>query len=107
MNKIFNQDQLNGMLRIAVPAVCAWLAARGFDWFSDQAVQANIVMVLVALAALAWSWFEHSNAAKLQKAAKLDPAIEIKVPAKLVADDPGVASVVDSRQTPNVVEIKK
>jgi hypothetical protein len=65
-------------------------------------VAANIVTLLVAVAALVWSYFEHSSAAKLKKVAALDPGVQVTVPQSLIAVDPGVAKVVDDPHVPNV-----
>jgi hypothetical protein len=104
-----NTDQLNGILRIAVPAICAWLASKGVAWFGLPEVQTQIVTIVVAIVALVWSWFTHSNAAKLKKVAALDPGVQVTVPQSLIASDPGIARVVDDPAVPNVdiIDIKR
>jgi hypothetical protein len=97
-----NQDQIGGIARIIVPAVCTWLAAKGMSWFGDEGVAAQITVIVIAVAALVWSYFSHTNAAKLRAAAAIDPALTISVPEHVVTDDLGVARLVHDPQTPNV-----
>lgn len=98
-----NQDQVAGILRIVVPAVCTWLAAKGFSAFGDAGVVAQITAVAVALAAIAWSFLRHTDAAKLEAAANVDPQVEVKVPQSLVNTNLQIANLVDNASVPNVV----
>jgi hypothetical protein len=97
-----NQDQISGIIRILVPAVCTWLAAKGFNWFGDEGVQAQVAVVIVGVASLVWSYFSHTDSARLRSAAAVDPSIRIAVPEHVVAVNPEVAKVVHDETVPNV-----
>ncbi len=97
-----NQDQISGIVRIVVPMVCTWLAAKGFSWFGDEGVPAQVAVVVVGIASLVWSFFSHTDSARLRAAAEVDPAISIAVPEHVVANNPEVARVVHDDSVPNV-----
>jgi hypothetical protein len=101
-----NQDQISGMVRIIVPAVCAWLAAKGFSWFGDEGVPAQIAVVVVGIASLVWSYFSHSDSSRLRSAAAIDPQIKISVPEYVIANNPEVARVVHDDDVQNVTEAR-
>jgi hypothetical protein len=100
-----NQDQISGILRVVVPALCTWFAAKGLSWFGDEGVQAQLAAVVVGIAALVWSYFSHTNANKLRAAAAINPDIKIDVPTHVVTADPSLAKVVDDDKVRNVNEI--
>lgn len=97
-----NQDQISGIVRIIIPMVCTWLAAKGFNWFGDEGVPAQIAVVVVGIASLVWSYFSHTDSARLRAAAEVDPGIRIAVPEHVVAVNPEVARVVYDEGVPNV-----
>jgi hypothetical protein len=97
-----NTDQMTGLVRILVPALCAWLAAKGFDWFGDEGVVAQIGAVVVGIAALVWSYFRHTNASNLKAAAQIDPTIKIEVPNHIADSDPAIAKLVDTSPIHNI-----
>lgn len=99
-----NQDQIAGIIRIVVPAVCTWLAAKGFSAFGDAGVIGQISAAAVALAAIAWSILRHTDASKLKAAADVSPGVEVKVPPSLIESDKHVAGLV---RDPTVNVVKK
>ena len=98
-----NWDQLSGIVRVVVPAICTWLAAKGFSWLGDEGVEAEIGAVVVGVIAIVWSYLHHSEANKLKAAAKIDPTIRIEVPNHIVNSSPAIAQLVDSSSIHNVV----
>lgn len=97
-----NTEQINGIIRIAVPVVCAWLAAHWLPRLGDASVVAQITAAVIGVAAAVWSYFSHTDAAVLKQAAKIDKDIIIRVPEKVIAKDHRVASVVGDSKLPNV-----
>lgn len=101
-----NQDQFAGMVRVVVPVGCAWLAAKGFSFFSDSGTIAEISAAVVAVGAVVWSFISHTNVAKLKAAADTDPNVVVQVPVSMMIKDKQVASLVHDDATPNVVRNK-
>jgi hypothetical protein len=97
-----NQDQLVGISRIVVPAVCTWLAAKGFSFLGDTGLQGQIVAIVVGVGAVVWSYYTHTDSAKLRSAAGVDSQISIEVPNRVMANDQGVADLVMDNNVPNV-----
>lgn len=92
----FSIDQVNGVLRIVVPGICTWLAAKGFNWLGDEGIQAEVAAVALAVAAVVWSYFTHSPVNTLKRAAKLDPGIRIDVPKRLSDKHPSIKELVQN-----------
>jgi hypothetical protein len=101
-----NQDQLTGILRVVVPALCALLASKGISIFGDNGVVVDITAAAISLAAVYWSFVKHTDAAKLQSAAGVDPGVKITVPTKVMAADSKVAALVKNTDVPNVVAVR-
>jgi hypothetical protein len=104
-----NQDQLNGTLRIVVPAICAWLAAKGLSVLGNEQVIGYVVQIAAAgigLAAAVMSFKAHTTAAKLEAVAAIDPKVEIKVPLHVIVEDEKVAALVKDPTVPNVTAVK-
>jgi hypothetical protein len=101
-----NQEQVFGLLRLVVTAVCGWLAAQGFSMFGDSALVVQIVSAVIAVATAVWTVVAHTNAAKLQSAASVDPGVKITVPTKVMADDSKIAALVKNTDVPNVVAVR-
>lgn len=99
-----NQDQVAGILRILIPAVCTWLAAKGFSAFGDTGLVGQLTAVAIGVAALAWSFLSHTDASRLKSAAAVDPQVQVHVPSSLMASDPHVASLVRDDSVPNVIQ---
>lgn len=74
-----NQDQVAGILRIAVTGVCTWLAAKGFSAFGDEGVIAQISAAVVAVALAAWSFYSHTDTSKLNAVAAMPEVQKIVV----------------------------
>lgn len=92
---LLNLAQVNGIVRILIPAICAFLATHGLSYLGSADVQTQVVAVVLALAAAVWSYFAHSNAAVLKNAANIDPGIAIKVPDHIAAKDHAVQKLID------------
>jgi hypothetical protein len=101
-----NEDQATGVLRVIVPAICTWLASQGFAMFGDSAIVVQITAAVVAIGAVVWSFLKHTDSAKLQAAAAIDPNIDIKVPVNVLAKDDNVAKLVADSTVPNVTAVK-
>lgn len=99
-----NQDQVAGIIRIIVPAVCTWLAAKGFSAFGDAGLVAQISAVVIGVAAIAWSFISHTDSSRLKSAAAVDPQVEVQVPSSLMISDPRVANLVHDVAVPNVTQ---
>jgi hypothetical protein len=97
-----NYEQITGILKIVVPVVCAILAPIGFSGFSDPATIGAITTGVVAIGAGLWSYFSHTNAAKIASAAAIDPEVKVLIPTHVMADDPKVAALVADTSVPNV-----
>lgn len=97
-----NQDQIAGIVRILVPSVCAWLAAKGLPWLGNADVVAQVTTAVIAGLAVAWSIWRHTNAQKLKAAADVDPGVQITVPQKVADADSKVKAVVADASVPNV-----
>jgi glycine cleavage system regulatory protein len=101
-----NQDQVTGILRVVVPAVCTWLASQGFSMFGDSAIVVQITAALVAVFAVVWSFMKHTTAAKIEAVAAIDTGsndkVKVSVPVSLIAADSKVAAVVADQTVPNV-----
>ena len=97
-----NQDQIAAVLRIIIPVICTWLAARGFPWLGDAAIVAQVTAVVISIAAIVWSAFKHTDAAKIKSAAEVDPQVQIQVPRALEVTDKSVAKLVQDSTVPNV-----
>lgn len=102
-----NQAQVVGALRIILPMIFTWLAAKGFSIFSDSGVAATITTVVIGLVAVIYSLRAHTDAAKLKAAADVDPKIQIQVPKELMVYNKGVASLVHDDTTPNVTRLNE
>ncbi len=89
-----NQDQINGMLRILVPAICSWLASQGISVLDDSNVVSGIIAALIAVGAVAWSIFVHTNSAKIASVSEIDRSIKIEVPNKLAVSDEKIYKMV-------------
>jgi hypothetical protein len=100
-----NYEQITGILKIVVPVICAILAPIGFSGLSDPGTVATITTGVLAIGAATWSYFAHTNAAKLQAAAAVDPEVKVLVPSHVITDDPKVAALVHSTAVPNVVKL--
>jgi hypothetical protein len=104
-----NQDQLNGTLRIVVPAICAWLAAKGLSVLGNEQVIGYVVQIAAAgigLAAAVMSFKAHSTAGKLEAAAAIDKKLKIEVPIHVIVEDNKVAALVADPSVPNVTAVK-
>ena len=97
-----NYEQITGVLKIAVPFICAWLAAKGLSGLGDTSVVAAITTAVIALGAAGWSFLAHTDAAKLKAAAAVDPSIKIVVPSAVAAANPSIQAVVNDSNVPNV-----
>jgi hypothetical protein len=97
-----NQDQLTAVLRVVVPAVCAWMASQGFTVFGDNGLVLQLTAALIAIAAVAWTFIKHTDAAKLQSAAAVDPGVKISIPPSVMAEDKNIAALVKNPDVPNV-----
>jgi hypothetical protein len=97
-----NYEQITGILKILVPTILAILAPIGFSGLSDPATMGAITTAVVAIGASLWSYFAHTNAAKLKAAAAVDPKIQIVVPPSVQAASPDIAAVVADHTVPNV-----
>ncbi len=104
---MINQEQVYGILRVIVPVICTWLAAKGFSSFSDVGIVAEITAAAIAVAAVVSSFINHTDAAKLKMAAKIDPQVKIQVPKSLMVYNKGVASLVHDDTTPNVTRLNE
>lgn len=102
-----NQDQITGILRIIIPVICTWLAAKGFSAFNDAGIVAGITTVAVSLAAVVWSIMTHTDAAKIKSAAAIDPQLKIQVPRSLMIDNKNIASLVHDDAVPNVTRLNQ
>jgi hypothetical protein len=100
-----NYEQITGILKILIPTVCAILAPIGFSGLSDPTTVAAITTGIIAIGAALWSYFSHTNAAKLQAAAAVDPGVKVLVPTQVMDNDPKVAALVHSADVPNVVKL--
>lgn len=96
-----NQDQVLGILRIIVPAVCTWLAAKGFSTFGDAGVVAQISAAVVGIAAVAWSFHSHTETSKLNAVTAMPEVDKIVV----TPSGPNTAAAVAAADTsrPKVV----
>jgi hypothetical protein len=101
-----NQEQLANLLRMVVTAVCGWLAAQGYSMFGDSALVVQIASAVVAVGAAVWTVVSHTNAAKLQSAAAVDPGVKITVPASVMKGDSKIDALVKNTDVPNVVAVK-
>ena len=104
---MINQEQVYGILRVIIPVICTWLAAKGFSAFSDVGIVADITAAAVAVAAVISSFLNHTDAAKLKAAANTDPQVQIQVPRSLMVSNKGVASLVHDDTTPNVTRLNE
>ncbi len=104
---MINQAQVVGALRIIIPMICTWAAAKGFTALSDSGVVADIVTVAIGLVAVIYSYLAHTDAAKIRSAADVDPKIQIQVPRELMVYNKGVASLVHDDATPNVTKLNE
>ena len=102
-----NQDQITGILRIVIPVICTWLAAKGFSAFSDTGIVAGVTTVAVSIAAVVWSIITHTDAAKIKSAAAIDPQVQIQVPRTLMIDNKNIASLVHDDTVPNVTKLEE
>jgi hypothetical protein len=100
-----NYEQITGILKIAVPVILAILAPIGFSSFSDPATVSAITAGTVAVGAGIWSYFSHTNAAKIASVAAIDPGMKVLVPHAVIAEDPKVASLVADTSVPNVTKL--
>jgi hypothetical protein len=101
-----NQDQLTNMLKVIVPFACALLASSGIKIFGDSSIVLQITSAVIAVAAVVWTFVSHTDAAKLQSAAAVDPGVKISVPVSVMNDDVKVAALVQNTDVPNVVALK-
>lgn len=97
-----NQDQLIGIARIIIPAVCTWLAAKGLSAFGDAGIVAQITALVIGAIAVGWSFYSHTDAAKIKAAAKIDPEVKIVVPANVIASSKSIQTLVHDDNVPNV-----
>jgi hypothetical protein len=102
---MINQEQVIGVLRIIIPAACAWLAAKGFSALSDSGIVAEITAAAIAVFAVVWSFLAHTDAAKIKSAAAIDPQVKIQIPRELMVTNKAVASLVHDDSTPNVTRL--
>jgi hypothetical protein len=103
MTQIMNIDQINGILRIIVPGICTWLAAKGFHWLGDEGVQAEAAAAVVAIAAMIWSYFTHTPENTIKRAVRLHPDMRIEVPHEISEKHPAVKDLVEDAGVPQVV----
>ncbi len=102
-----NQDQITGILRVLIPVICTWLAAKGFTVFSDTGIVGDIITVVVSLIAMVWAVMTHTDSAKIKSAAAIDPQLQIQVPRSLMIDNKKVASLVHDDTVPNVTRLNQ
>jgi hypothetical protein len=95
-----NFDQITAVLRVIVPTLCAWLAARGFSGLSDAGTVATVTTAVVAVGASIWSIYIHTDASKLKSAARVDPGIQVVVPQQVADASPAISTVI--KDVPNV-----
>ena len=100
-----NYEQITGILKIVIPVLCAVLAPIGFSGLGDATTVAAITTGAVAIGAAVWSYFSHTNAAKLQAAAGVDPEVKVLVPTHLIGTDDKIAALVTNNDVPNVVKL--
>lgn len=100
---MINQDQVTGVIRILVPAVCTWLAAKGWSMFGDTGVQAQVIVIAIGIVSITWSFFDHSDSAKMKAVARIDPGVKVTVPDHVTDNNNSVRTVVDDARYPNVV----
>jgi hypothetical protein len=106
MKSFMNIDQINGILRIVVPGICTWLAAKGFHWLGDEGVQAEAAAAVVAIAAMIWSYFTHTPENTIKRAVRLHPDMRIEVPPEIVEKHPAVKDMADDAGMLQVVHRK-
>ncbi len=97
-----NREQITGIIRIIIPAICGWLGTAGFSALGDSNFVAAVTTVIITLGSVAWSIFSHTAAAKLESAAEVDPGIKIQVPPRVMAENPGIHALVRDDNVPNV-----
>jgi hypothetical protein len=100
-----NSDQIGGILRVAVPTVCAWLAAKGFSVLSDSGLVAEITTAVIAVGAAVWSVVVHTNAAKIKAVVAISPEMKVMVPNAVIGTDDKIAALVADTKVPNVVQL--
>lgn len=102
-----NWASIEGVLRIIVPGICTWLAAKGFHWLGDEGIQAEVAAAAVAVGAVVWSWSTHQPANMIKQVSKLDPNIQISVPKSLSDKHPSIKQLVENSDFKQVLGAEK
>lgn len=97
-----NQEQVTSFVRIIVPVIAAWLAAKGVPGLGDPGIVAQIISIAIGVVALAWGFWAHTNTSKIISAAAVDPEVRIQIPPHVMAASPGIKDVVNDTSIPNV-----
>jgi hypothetical protein len=107
LTEILNLSQVNGAVRIIIPAFCTWLAAKGLSVFGDATIVAQVTAFAIAAVAVIWSIMANTDHAKLKAAAAVDPQIKILVPDHVMLNSAKIADVVANPRVPNVTALNR
>lgn len=91
-----NQDQLLGILKIAVPTVVSYAVGKG--WVPGGSA-ADVGNAIIGLGAAAWSYFAHTDSAKIAMTAAIPEVAKVVIAATAPPGSAGAAAAADSSQT--------
>jgi hypothetical protein len=106
LTEILNLSQINGAVRIIVPAFCTWLAAKGLAIFGDVSTVTQVTAFAIAAVAVVWQIMATTDHAKLKAAAAVDPQIKVLVPDHVMLSNAKIADVVADPHVPNVTALR-